>query len=218
MLNINKNLYFPHIQRLTINESSKKDCWLLNWKNKLFMLNWDKHEQNIKKQFYYKENTPPIPEFYDNMLNKLLFAPTYKNLVAIRKHCWQALLELNITDESSKSLLKETTMIPCVAFVKTAFLILADSIFGNENEPYSKDYSLKVIAFHSMLYKFWCFQVKPELICRYAGLEELSSRNNIMQSLNKSEHKEINVFLAAIQKHQKTIQVTKGQTHVKKKN
>lgn len=181
MLELNNKLHFPVLQK-------RFSCGDFA----VYVLDWSRQEQITSQNI--DKSLPDLPPEYRDKI-RLHFGLKKEYLEEIRRCTKAAINEISIERKINGSM--ETLCLrPCVAYVETAFRLLADSILDKDNS-YTRDYSLKTIAFHSLLYKFWHNQTNKINVYEYSRLYELAQVNRIAQKIEDPSN-EITMFLNSI--------------------
>jgi hypothetical protein len=216
MLGAERKLYFPSIVYL-------KDSQLIYAQDagrpvKLYRLDWNRQEDTIRQKHenWNKTQFPdihspfiPFPKKYDNMIKEFIFCLNHSYLSEIRRCSRMALTEYNIDKNDMDTMIREFCLLPTKAFIKTAFKLLADSIFVEKDRNFSHNYTQKIIAFHAMLYKFWCYQTGRGVVCNNAGIFQLVQAKQQSGKTNK----DIEDFLEVIRKHQQQLEASYSEIH-----
>ncbi len=179
----------------------------------LYSLNWVKENNcnldNVFGKPFLDEMSSKkrLPEEYLSIIDELLFAITPVYLHKICRFCQSADKELNINLNENDGLF-ELSLRPIIAYVEIAFKLLADCIIEKNKDYFTRNYTLKTIVFHSMLYIFWGRYVGKGMLGDFSGIYRLSQRSCAAKSISQqypvkfsSDTQEIRDFLSEIRKH-----------------
>ncbi len=208
MLSSDRKLFFPSIVYLKAYHQLSN---ITSLPAGIYCANWDQQENHVCRRtssLHKIEITlPSLPKQYDDQIKNLKFCLSWDFIAEIQRCAHAAVAEFNIHRKLGSSI-KELCLGPGVAYIEISFRLLADAIFDEEEEFYTRDYTLKTIAFHAMLYKFWCYQVPKDKICDYARIYNLAQASRCANKLEppgddiETSTKEIARFLDEIRIHQ----------------
>lgn len=211
MLRFSKYLLFPALKFQ--NTTSFK----INFKNqdaqiRIYKLDWasiDKIKEERWAELQYC--SPPANLFPGTLptclkdINDQLYAIPETFLEEIR------LYSLKATEEyGSKGLdvFKPNTipvpLTPAVSFILNAFNILADCAYDPSTNYFSRS-NHKYILAYILAYKFWAFQVTPDLLERYSGLRELSLELQGLEQIAPAIYKDLALYYQSLIEHTKEL-------------
>ena len=203
MLNQEHKLYFPFILYVRPHATNTFGVYKLNWIT-----------QEIVFRSKIENCISTLPFDYEHKIADLVFGLQTGYLTEIRRCAHAAINEFNVHRQVD-GYMQDLCLKPGVSYVETAFRLLADSILDEHSDYYTRAYVLKTIAFHAMLYKFWCCQTTKTSIYENARLYDLAQASRTAQKikhpgydLDKSTE-EISKFLEAIKNHQKVFEESK---------
>ena len=150
----------------------------LDQKYKLYRLDWDITEAIKEKRWVDKAECSPAPIFpgsipgvYKDWVDTMLFASPQSVIEEIKTCTFKAIEEIS---RNSPRLKWEPTgnISPTSAYIQKAFHLIADSLYDPEINNFSRD-PHKAIVPSVLLYRFWCHQLKPELLMQYTKIYDL---------------------------------------------
>jgi len=180
MLDIRNKLHFP---RLKFHKESKLMADGVFKKNvKLYKLDWEKFDDYFEKSFndWKKECHPTkniwytkgLSDYYDKIISNLVFSLDYAYLNEIHRCCQQAYIERG-RSRGFDTMIRDICLTPSDAYVFTAFRLLGDCIFNEENKYWERDIGFNNIGWRGMLYKFWAPQTGRGLVWDKAKMDDL---------------------------------------------
>ena len=206
MLNINQCLCFPTL-------CTGEECPEIDGIATLYYLDWSSQEtcaikfgNKLLGENLFSEGSASLPEPYDSDIKKLVFAIKPIHLSELKRCCLMAMAEYNLINSIYDDIIARFCIKPAVAYIETAFKLLSDSIFTVHRNYYSRDYFSKIIYFHAMLYKFWCYQTYSSYIWERSVIDRLQQHITLTKKMGSLESidpdKRIRSFVVAVHKHQ----------------
>ena len=211
MLHTSRPLYFPALNRFG-ETSFKSHSDQEGYKTtELYTLNWEKLDLLKKAEFSKHALTHDsafpgtLPEEYDGLVKKMIFAIPSSYLKEIRRSSYKALTEWD-GDYSFDTVIREMCLQPAIAHVQVAFRLIADCLYDPATNYFSRE-PIKIIATQALLYKFWAFQTGRGLIREHANfevIERLVNGRNIQLEDDSSRY-QIRAFIQAIECYEKEL-------------
>ncbi len=168
--NTSKSLLFPKL-RFETSINIKGNGW--DKDTTVYKLDWKWTDEQKEKSFnnwkttYHKDKNiwyvRTLPEKYDNLINNFRFVLDGKYLREINRTSHNAFFEWNL-QRSFDTSIREMCLEPAISYTQVAFRLLSDCLYNAETNYYERDYAIRTIAPHLLLYKFWAHQTGRGII------------------------------------------------------
>jgi hypothetical protein len=171
MLRLPKNPLFPTLVFVKNVEFKKLQS---GNKTGVYCLDWEKIE-GIKHERWANQfpcNPAPvtycdcIPESQKKWVDGMQFLLSEEYLNEIRHCCFKA------AEEWERTRPIDPAINPALAYIDTAFHLLADCLFDSETEYYSRS-GIKMLAPFILTYRFWAYQIPWWSVQHWVNLPEL---------------------------------------------
>jgi len=163
-----------------------------------YRLHWDGFDAKLKEKHeawakqYHPEQpipwVPALPPEYEQKIREAKFIISHEYMREIKRMSQAALMEWNISRGFDTNI-REQCLRPAIEFVKCAFMLLADSLYDEETQYYSRGIKGWVMKY-IMAWKFWMYQTGRGCVYDHAGMDELKRRANFHNDVEAVENKE----------------------------